>query len=65
MRELVFPDDLMRPRTGQGSKDMATLKHMAMNLVRIVPGKARSKTNRKSAGWDQEYLKTIMIQAGN
>ena len=60
---MVFHDDLMRLRTDQGPKNMATIKHMAMNLIRAAPGKHSLKTRRKTAGWDQNYLKTIITQA--
>ena len=54
---MVFHDDLMRLRTDQGPKNMA------MNLIRAAPGKHSLKTRRKTAGWDQNYLKTIITQA--
>ena len=64
----LFPasihDDLMRLRTDEGPKNIATIKHMAMNLIRAALGKDRIKTKRKAAGWDQEYLKTIMTRSG-
>jgi len=60
--DVVFHDDLMRLRTEQGPKNMATIKHMAMNLIRAAPGKDSLKTKRKAAGWDQEFLKTIITQ---
>ena len=43
---------------------MATIKHMTMNLIRAAPGKDSLKSNRKTAGWDQDYLKTIITRAG-
>ena len=43
---------------------MATIKHMAMNLIRAALGKDNLKSKRKTAGWDQKYLKTIITQAG-
>ena len=43
---------------------MATIKHMAMNLIRAAPGKDRIKTRRKAAGRDQNCLKTIKTQTG-
>ena len=62
--DVVFHDDLMRLRTEEGPKNIATIKHMTMNLIRAAPGNDRIKTKRKAAGWDQEYLKTIITQAG-
>ena len=62
--DVVFHDDLMRLRTESGPKNMATIKHMAMNLIRAALGKDNLKSKRKTAGWDQKYLKTIITQAG-
>lgn len=62
--DVVFHDDLMRLRTEDGPKKMAPIKHMAMNLIRATPGKDSLKTKRKAAGWDQDYLKTIITQTG-
>lgn len=62
--DVVFHDDLMRLRTEDGPKNMATIKHMAMNLIRAAPGKDSLKTKRKAAGWDQDYLKKIITQTG-
>ena len=63
--DVVFHDDLMRLRTEEGSKNMTTIKHMAINLIRATPGKDSLKSKRKAAGWDQDYLKTLITQAGN
>jgi len=60
--DVVFHDDLMRLRTDQGPKNMATIKHMAMNLIRAAPGKDSLKVRRKAAGWNQDYLRTIITQ---
>ena len=33
-----------------------------MNLLRMTQAKASRKVRRKTAGWDQDYLKPITIQ---
>jgi predicted transposase YbfD/YdcC len=60
MLDVVFHDDLMRLRTGNGPKNMAIIQHMALNLIKQAPGKMSFKTKRKSAGWDDTFLKTII-----
>ena len=60
--DVVFHDDLMRLRTEHGPKNMATIKHMAMNLIRSAPGKDSLKIRRKAAGWNQDYLKTLITR---
>jgi predicted transposase YbfD/YdcC len=60
--DVVFHDDLMRLRTEHGPKNMATIKHMAMNLLRNATDKDSLKTRRKAAAWNQDYLKAILTQ---
>lgn len=60
--DVVFHDDLMRLRTAHGPRNMATIKHMAMNLIRSAPGKDSLKTRRKAAAWNHDYLRAILTQ---
>lgn len=60
--DVVFHDDLMRLRTEHGPKNMATIKHMAMNLIRAAPGKDSLKVRRKAAGWNHHYLKAVITR---
>ena len=52
----------MRLRTDNGQKNMSTIKHMAMNLLRSASGKDSLKIRRKAAGWDHTYLKTLITR---
>ncbi len=63
--DVVFHDDLMRLRTDHGPKNMATIKHMAMNLIRAAPGKDSLKVRRKAAGWNQDYLRAIITRTAH
>jgi predicted transposase YbfD/YdcC len=58
--DVVFHDDLMRLRTANGPKNMATVKHMALNLVKSAPGKDSLRAKRKAAGWDDDFLLAII-----
>lgn len=60
--DVVFHDDLMRLRTDHGPQNMATIKHMAMNLLRCAADKDSLKTRRKAAAWNHDYLKAIITQ---
>ena len=61
--DVTFREDLSRLRSGHGPHNMATVRHMAMNLLRSAkPGKSL-KVRRKVAGWDPEYLQAILIGA--
>jgi hypothetical protein len=41
---------------------MATVKHMAMNLLRTAADKDSLKTRRKGAAWNHDYLRAIITQ---
>ena len=54
--DVVFHDDLMRLRTSNGPANMATVRHMSLNLIRGIDDKASLKVRRKTIGWDDQYL---------
>lgn len=58
--DVVFGDDQARLRTGHGAKNMAVVRHFAINLVRAVADKKSIKLRRKAAGWDVRYLASIL-----
>ena len=58
--DVVFHDDLMRLRTANGPKNMATVKHMALNLINSAPGNDSLRVKRKAAGWDDTFLLAIV-----
>ncbi len=60
--DVVFRDDLCRLRTGHGPANMATVRHMAMNLVRTAPGRHSLKVRRKRAAWNSAYLEALLRQ---
>jgi predicted transposase YbfD/YdcC len=58
--DIVFGDDQARLRTGHGAKNMAVVRHFAINLIRAVHDKKSIKLRRKAAGWDVRYLASIL-----
>ena len=58
--DVVFRDDQSRLRKGHGAKNMAVVRHFALNLVRAISNKTPIKRRRKIAGWNVEYLATIL-----
>ena len=44
--------------------NFATCRHIAYNLTRKAPGKDSIRLRRKTAGWDDEYLASL-IAAGS
>lgn len=61
--DVVFHDDLMRLRTEHGPANMATIKHAALNLIRVIPDKASIAVRRKTAAWDDDYLLAALTRS--
>ena len=60
--DVVFHDDLSRLRSGMGPQNMATVRHMALNLLQRPQDKHSLKVRRKSAAWDANYLEALLRQ---
>ena len=54
--DVEFKQDQSRLRRGHGAKNMARVRHLALNLIRAMPGKTSIKGKRKLATWDTDYL---------
>jgi predicted transposase YbfD/YdcC len=60
--DVVFRADLARLRTGHGPQNMAVVKHMALNLLCRAEPATSLKNRRKLAGWNLDYLDTLIRQ---
>lgn len=58
--DVTFGDDQSRLRKGHGAKNMAVVRHFAINLARTAKDKRSVRLRRKCAGWDPTYLATIL-----
>jgi predicted transposase YbfD/YdcC len=58
--DVTFNEDQSRLRAGHGAKNMAVVRHFALNLVRQVADKRSIKRRRKRASWDPQYLLEIL-----
>ena len=58
--DVAFNDDQSRLRKGHGAKNMAIVRHFAINLVRATKDKHTIKLRRKAAGWKPDYLATML-----
>src|SRR5262245_12265820 len=58
--DVTFGDDQSRLRKGHGARNMAVVRHFAINLVRVAKDKRSIKLRRKVAGWSPDYLATIL-----
>lgn len=58
--DMVFRDDECRLRTDHAPANFCSIKHMAQNLIRLAPGKASLRLKRKTAGWDDDFLASLI-----
>ena len=58
--DVTFREDLARVRKGHGAKNMAVVRHFAINIVRNANDKRSLKTRRKLAGWSPDYLARLL-----
>src|SRR5262245_5802719 len=58
--DMVFRDDECRLRTDHAPANFCTIKHMAQNLFRPAPGKPSLRLKRKTAGWDDDFLASLI-----
>ena len=63
MLDVIFKEDQSRLRKGHGTKNMAVVRHFAVNLVRSAKDKRSIKLRRKLAGWDTKYLATLINES--
>ncbi|MGL5136409.1 MAG: ISAs1 family transposase [Beijerinckiaceae bacterium] len=54
--DVEFKEDQSRLRRGHGATNMALIRHLALNLIRAMPGKTSIKGKRKLATWDTDYI---------
>ena len=60
LMDCVFRDDECRVRTEHAPANFATVKHMALNLLRRHPAKMSMTSKRLSAGWNEDFLVSVI-----
>ena len=60
MLDVTVNDDQTRLRKGFGAKNMAVVRHFALNLVRAAKVTKSVKLRRKLAGWTPDDLDQIL-----
>ena len=59
--DIAFREDESRIRKHHGPENRATLRHIAMNLLKQEESlKVRIKSKRLQAGWDGSYLLKVL-----
>ena len=59
-RSISSPVGISRLRSGHSPQNMATVRHIALNLLRWAKDKHSLKIRRKSAGWKTDCLEIII-----
>ena len=62
MLDVVFREDLARLRSGNAPQNMAIVRHTALNLLSRSQPVTSFKNRRKKAGWNTDYLETVIRQ---
>ena len=58
--DVIFDEDQCRLRTGHGPQNMSIVRHMALNMLQAPKSKTSLKVRRKKAGWNADYLGSIL-----
>ncbi|MGH8338614.1 MAG: ISAs1 family transposase [Gammaproteobacteria bacterium] len=58
--DVTFHEDQSRLRAGHGARNMAVVRHFALNMVRKASDKRSIKRRRRRASWDPQYLLQIL-----
>lgn len=58
--DMVFRDDECRVRINHAPTNFTTIRHMACNLLRRPSGKDSMRVRRKVAGWDDDFLASLI-----
>ena len=58
--QIALDGKVSRVRKGHGARNMAVVRHFAINLVREAKDKKSIKTRRKRASWNPEYLASLI-----
>ena len=53
-------EDQAGNRSGHGPRNLAILRHMAINVIQKDPTKGSLRGKLKRAGWDDTYLASLL-----
>lgn len=60
---MTFREDESRIRKDNAPANASILKHMALNMLKKTPSRRSIRLKRKSAGWDNEFLQSVLMAA--
>ncbi len=58
--DVVFQEDLSRTRKDNAPQNLATLRHLSLNILRAHRKKSSLNLKRRRAGWDDTFLLELM-----
>jgi len=63
--DIAFREDESRIRDRQAANNLAVMRHIALNLLKKdTTIKGGIKTKRLVAGWDDDYLASLLFEQG-
>ena len=54
--DVVFREDVCRSRKDNAPRNLAVLRHLALNILRAHPAKDSLNTKRQRAAWNEAFL---------
>jgi predicted transposase YbfD/YdcC len=63
--DVVLQEDASRARKDNGPENLATLRKMALNILRAHPEKISIRQKIKSAGWNNDFLLSLIGHIGH
>lgn len=63
--DVVMNEDQARNRKDHGPQNLALLRKLALNLAKLEPSKGSMRGKLKRAGWDNEFLRSMLLQFAN
>lgn len=58
--DVVFKEDASQVHRGNAQANLVSLRHTALNILKQDNSKASTKSKRKRAGWDRDYLLSLL-----
>lgn len=62
--DVVFREDDCRSRTGYSAENFSMLRQFALNLIKLEPSKKSIAVKQKVAGWDEDFLLSVLLNTG-
>ena len=60
--DVTMNEDQIRNRKDDGPENLVLLHRLALNLAHLEPSKGSMKGKLKRAGWDNDFLATLLSQ---